>query len=221
MANQFGDIRNFITGLPANAKATIGYMQFGTVKLASPLTTDHNAALKGLQISSGMPGEDASAYICLSDLAKHWPSDDRAARRVVVMISDGVDYYDPRYDPQDPYMEAAITDSARAGLVVYSIYYQNKGRFDSSYYANASGQNLLLQVTQATGGESYWQGMGNPVSFAPYFKDIDRRLQNQYEVAFTAPVKKPGVESMKLKVNAIAGKVDAPQQVYVGRNPGM
>jgi hypothetical protein len=58
--------------------------------------------------------------------------------------------------------------------------------------------------------------MGNPVSFKPYFKDLDRRLQNQYEVAFTAPVNKAGVESMKVKVNAVSGKVDAPQQVYVG-----
>jgi hypothetical protein len=173
--------------------------------------------LKGLRIPSGSPGENASAYVCLSDLAKHWPSQDRSARRIVVMITDGVDYYNPRYDPEDPYMQTAITDSVRSGLVVYSIYWENKGRFDRTWYANNAGQNLLLQLAEATGGESYWQGLGNPVSFAPYFKDLNRRLQNQYEVAFTAPVNKPGVESMKLKVNNGAAKVDAPQQVYVGR----
>src|SRR5215472_16500243 len=52
MSNQFGDIRNFINGLPASAKATIGYMQFGAVKMASPLTTDRSAALKGIQLTS-------------------------------------------------------------------------------------------------------------------------------------------------------------------------
>jgi len=217
LATQFGDIRNFVNGLPANAKVTLGYMQFGTTRLTGPLTTDHAAALKGLRITTGMPGENASAYVCLSDLAKRWPSDDRGARRVAVMITDGVDYYDRGLDMQDPYMEAAITDSVRSGLTVYSIYWQNGGRFDRTRFANFSGQNLLTQVTEATGGESYWQGMGNPVSFQPYFKDLDRRLQNQYEVAFTAPVSKAGVESMKVKVNAASGKVDAPQQVYVGR----
>ena len=216
LSTQFGDIKNFVNSLPSNAKVTLAYMEFGTARLVSPLTTDRNAALKGLRITSGIPGENASAYVCLSDLAKHWPSQDRSARRIVVMITDGVDYYDAHYDPQDPYMEAAVSDSVRAGLVVYSIYWQNAGRFDRTWYANNAGQNLLSQVTEATGGESYWQGMGNPVSFAPYFKDLDRRLQNQYEIAFTAPVSKPGVGSMKVKVNNGA-KVDAPQQVYVGR----
>lgn len=215
LATQFGDIKNFINSLPPDAKATVGTMQYGTVKLASPLTTDRNAVLKGLRIPSGFPGQNASAYICLSDLAKRWPSQDRSARRIVVMITDGVDYYNPGLDLQDPYMEAAINDSVRSGLVVYSIYWQNQGRYDRTRFANNIGQNLLLQVTKATGGESYWQGMGNPVSFQPYFKDIEHRLNNQYEVAFTAPVAKPGVGSMKVKVNG--AKVAAPQQVYVGR----
>jgi hypothetical protein len=216
MANQFGEIRNFINGLPQGTKASLAYMEYGTAHLASPLTTDRKAVLNGLKIPSGMPGQNASAYICLSDLAKHWPSNDPAARRIVVMISDGVDYYDPHFDMQDPYMEAAITDSVRANLVVYSIYWQNRGRFDSTGYANASGQNLLQQVTQATGGNSYWQGMGNPVSFQPYFKDIEKRLQNQFEVGITAPVSKPGVDSMKVKLNNGVGKLDAPQQIYLG-----
>jgi hypothetical protein len=215
LSTQFGDIRNFINGLPADAKVTLGTMEYGTVKLASPLTTDRNAVLKGLRIPSGIPGQNASAYICLSDLAKHWPSQDQGARRIVVMVTDGVDYYNPGFDLQDPYMQTAIKDSVRSGLVVYSIYWQNQGRYDRTRLANNIGQNLLLQVTKATGGESYWQGLGNPVSFQPYFKDIERRLNNQYEVAFTAPVAKPGVGSMKVKVNG--AKVDAPQQVYVGR----
>ena len=215
LSTQFGDVKNFINSLPAGSKATLGYMQYGTVKLVSPLTTDRNAVLKGLRIPSGIPGQNASAYVCLSDLAKHWPSQDRGARRIVVMISDGVDYYNPGFDLQDPYMEAAIKDSVRSGLVVYSIYWQNRGRYDRTQFANNIGQNLLMQVTQATGGNSYWQGMGNPVSFKPYFKDIERRLNNQYEVAFTAPEAKPGVGSMKVKVNG--AKVDAPQQVYVSR----
>ena len=217
LSNQFGDIKNFINSLPGDAKVAVGTMEFGTTRLASPLTTDRNAALKGLRIPSGMPGQNASAYVCLSDLAKHWPSQDRSARRIAVMITDGIDYYNPGMDLQDPYMESAIRDSVRSGLVVYSIYWQNKGRYDRTQMGNTIGQNLLQQVTQATGGESYWQGLGNPVSLAPFLKDLDRRLQNQYEVAFTAPVAKPGVSTMKVKVNKDGARVDAPQQVYVGR----
>jgi len=216
IGTQLHEIGDFVKTLPANAKVSIGWMMNGTAQLATPLTTDHRQALKGIHLPGGLSGANASPYFSLSSLAQRWPSDDRGARRVVVMITDGVDYYNPRYDPQDPYMQSAITDSVRAGLVVYSIYWQDQGRFNRTRYATDAGQNLLSIVTQATGGNSYWQGYGNPVSFQPYFKDLDRRLQNQYEVAFTAPVKnKPEVETMKVKVNGISGHVDAPQQVFV------
>jgi hypothetical protein len=216
MATQLGEISNFLKTLPPAAKVSVAYMQYGAAVLSGPLTTDHAQAAKGLHISGGIPGSSASPYFCLSNLAQHWPSDDRGARRVVVMITDGVDNYNPRYDPEDPYVQAAITDSVRAGLVVYSMYWQNQGRFDRTGYATNAGQNLLLSLTEATGGMSYWQGYGNPVSFQPYFKDLDRRLANQYEIGFTAPLKnKAVVASMKLKANGISGKIDAPQQVLV------
>jgi hypothetical protein len=220
IGTQLNDISGFVKTLPPQAKVSIAWMVNGNAQLATPLTTDHQAALKGIHLPAGFPGASASPYFCLSNLAQHWPSQDRGARRVVVMITDGIDYYNPRYDPNDPYMQAAITDSVRSGLVVYSIYWQNRGRFDRSQYGTDAGQNLLTQVTQATGGYSYWQGYGDPVSMQPYFKDLDRRLQNQYEVAFAAPLKgKSGdVQYIKVKANGVNGKVDAPQQVYVARS---
>ncbi len=218
LGTQMTEIADFVKTLPPNSKVAIAYMQNGMAKLTGPLTPDHAQALRGLRLTVGEPGGSASPYFCLSDLAKRWPSEDRDARREVVMITDGVDYYNPHYDPEDPYVQSAITDSVRAGLVVYSIYWQNRGRFDSSMYETNAGQNLLLQVTAATGGNSYWEGYGNPVSFEPYFKDLDRRLQNQYELSFTSALNgKPGVEDMKLKVSGISGKVAAPQQVLVNR----
>jgi hypothetical protein len=218
LSTQLPDISNFITGLPADARVTVGWMENGVTHLTGPLTTDHRAALSGLHIPSGFVMEDASPYFCLSDLAKHWPSSDPNARREVVMVSDGADYYYRSYDMNDPYVQASISDSVRAGLVVYTIYWKNKGRFDQTWYANNLGQNLLLEVTQATGGYSYWEGMGDPVSFQPFFKDLDKRLGNQYEVGFVAPLtNKPQVVSMKLKAKDVPAKIDAPQQVYVGR----
>lgn len=220
IGTQLNEITNFVKTLPAQSKVAVAWMMNGTAQLATPLTADHQAALKGVHMPSGFAGQSASPYFCLSNLAQHWPSSDRGARRVVVMITDGIDYYEPRYDPEDPYMQAAITDSVKSGLVVYSIYWQNRGRYDRSMWGTDAGQNLLSQVTQATGGYSYWQGYGNPVSFQPFFKDLDRRLQNQYEVAFTAPLngKSGSVANVKVKTNGVNGKVDAPQQVYVTRS---
>jgi len=216
LGNQFGDIQNFVKEMPPNTKIAIAYMEQGRAAFASQLSSSAPDVLKGLHLSSGIPGENASPYFCLSDLAKNWPSHDRTARREVLMITDGVDNYERRFDPDDPYVQAAIKDSVRAGLVVYSIYWKNAGRFNSGWYETNAGQNLLLEVTQATGGNSYWEGMGNPVSLQPYFQDLRRRLDHQYELSFSAPSSgKPEVEPMKIDLHVPSAKVDAPQQVLV------
>lgn len=218
LSTQMQEIEKFVQALPPNTTATIAYMQNGRAQLTGPLTTDRAETLRGLHITSGVPGIDSSPYFCLSDLAQHWPSNNRQARREVVMITDGVDYYDGamRYDPEDPYLQTAIADSVRAQLIVYSIYWRNTGRLDQTMAATNAGQNLLSQLTQATGGNTYWIGFGDPVSIQPYFEDIERRLNNQYELGFLAPpTAKPQVETFKLKLNAPGAKVDAPQQVLV------
>jgi hypothetical protein len=219
LGTQMSDIVKFIQGLPPDAKVAVAYMENGRAAFGGPLTTDHAAAARELHLPiSGMPGVSASPYFCLSDLAKNWPSKDAHARREVVMVTDGVDYYEVRYDPEDPYVEAAIEDSIRAHLIVYSIYWRNHGFLGRTGYADYDGQNLLALLTEATGGNSYWLGFGNPVSFEPYLADINRRLDNQYELDFMAPMgSKPQMETLNLKVSAHV-KIDAPQQVYV--HPG-
>jgi hypothetical protein len=216
LGTQFSDIQNFVKEMPPNSKVAIAYMENGRAVFASQLSANAGEVLNGLHLSTGVPGSNASPYFCLSDLAKSWPSHDRTARREVLMVTDGVDNYDRQYDPEDPYVDSAINDSVRAGLIVYSIYWKDMGRANNTWYQTNAGQNLLLTVTQATGGYSYWEGVGNPVSLQPFFQDFRRRLNHQYELNFTAPSNgKPDVESMKVDLKVPAAKVDAPQRVLV------
>lgn len=216
LGREMSDMQRFVNSLPANVAAGIAYMENGQAVFSSQLSTDHAQTLRGLHLPAGVPGIDASPYFCLSDLAKNWPGRNPQARREVVMVTDGVDSYDRRYDPEDPYVQAAINDAVRARLVVYSIYWMNQGRFDRTFYANYDGQNLLSQLTQATGGKSFWEGLGNPVSFQPYFEELNRRLRNQYELGFVTTTKgKPEVESLKLNLHAPGTEIDAPQRVFV------
>lgn len=216
LGRQMNDIEQFIQALPPNVKAAIAYMENGRAVFVAPLTTDRVLILKNLHLPGGVSGIEASPYFCLSDLAKNWPGQDPEARREVVMVTDGVDNYDRRYDPEDPYVESAMNDAARARLVVYAIYWKNQGRADQTEAADDAGQNLLQQVTQATGGKSFWQGLGNPVSFQDYFNELIRRFRNQYELGFTSPLAgKAGVEEMSLKLHAPGTEIDAPQRVLV------
>ena len=217
LGQQMNDIRGFVRELPQDAAIGIAYMQNGQAQFTGPMTTNKEMALKELRLPVGTPGSSASPYFCLSDLAKHWPSREQDARREVIMITNGVDNYEPRYDPNDPYVQAAIRDSLQAGLVVNSIYWTNSGWFGHTAYAANTGQNLLIQVAQATGGKLYWQGLGNPVSFQPYFKELLKRFDEQYQLSFTAQMqeRKPYVANMKLKVRTPGVKVDAPNRIWL------
>jgi hypothetical protein len=216
LGTQFASITNFVREMPANMKMTIAYMENGNAVFTEPLSSNPAVVLKALRVPAGPPGISASPYFCLSNLARNWPSHDRSARREVVMITDGVDPYYVRYNPEDPYVQNAIHDSVRAGLVVYSIYWRNEGRLGGSAYGTVTGQNLMNEVTEATGGTSYWEGFGNPVDFEPYFKDLRHRLDGQYQLSFTAPLNgKAGLERLEMHLNGRSAKLDAPQQVYV------
>jgi hypothetical protein len=216
LGRQMGDIEAFVKSLPPNVKAAIAYMENGQAEFATPLTSDHVEVLKGLHLTGGVPGVSASPYFCLSNLAQRWPKQDPTARREVVMVTDGVDDYARRFDPDDPYVEAAIKDAAQAQLVVYAIYWQNQGLADRTEAETNSGQNQLQQVVQATGGKSFWMGMGNPVSFQPYFEELTRRLRNQWELEFVTPLKgKPEVDAISLKLHAPGTEISAPQRVFV------
>ncbi|MFP5249423.1 MAG: hypothetical protein ACLGP3_06320 [Acidobacteriota bacterium] len=216
LGTQMSDIQKFVQEMPPHTKMAIAYMINGVAQMATPLSSDPAEVLRGLHLTAGPAMVSASPYFCLSDLAKHWPSNDRSARREVVMISDGVDYYEMRYDPEDPYVHAAIDDSVRAGLTIYFLYWKTIGLADQFASAQDTGQNLMLMVTQATGGYSYWEGYGNPVDFGPYFKDIRWRLDNQYLVSLTAPTSDSRrYEHLQLKIQVPNAKVDAPQEVFV------
>jgi len=216
LGTQMGDIERFVKSLPPTTEVAIAYMQNGSAVFAQPFTTDKQKALEALHLPNGSPGSSASPYFCLSNLAKNWPSTNRENRREVVMITDGVDPYNLRFDPENPYLQSAINDSVRAGLIVDSIYWHDQGRYDVGQYQNNAGQSLLLVTAQATGGKAYWQGLGNPVSLSPFFDDLSRRLQNQYELGFQVRGKsKPEIAPLKVKLTMPNTKLDAPQRIAI------
>ena len=213
---QLNDLRTFITGLPPNAEVAVGYMRNGTPNLLQNLTTDHTRAAQSLRLPAGTPGGNGSPYFCLSALVKHWPGGNANLRREVVMVTDGVDRYSGgRFDPDNPYVQAATSDSQKAGVIVYSIYYRDTGALDRSRLATDGGQNYLTQLSGATGGKLYLEGFGNPVSFAPFLSDIQHKLQNQYELTFASSAK-PGLQAIQVKTNQPNTKLEWPARVLVG-----
>jgi hypothetical protein len=216
---QLRDIRQFIDSQPATTKVGVAYMQNGIAQIVQNPTSDHGQAGKSLRIPLGIPGVNASPYFSLEDLLKRWPQ--TSARREVLMVSDGIDLYYGSPDLQDPYVSEAIDQAQRAGVIVFAIYNPGAGHYARSYWHSYWGQLYLSQVTDETGGESYYIGFTGPaVTFVPYLDDIEHRLNNQYLLTFVAkPEKKNGLERVRLTTELPNTELIGADRVYVPATP--
>lgn len=215
LGRQMNDIANFVKGLPPTTQVAIAYMMNGRSVFEQPFTADKNLALRALHLPGGTAGSSASPYFCLSDLAKNWPSHNTENRREVLMITDGIDPYEVHFDPDDPYVNSAVNDAIRNGLVVDALYWHDQGLASRTFLANG-GQDLLTLTATHTGGTFYYQGLDNPVSFAPFLDQLKNRLQNQYELGLNVPSRgKPQVVTLRVKLAMPGVKLTAPDLIYV------
>ena len=219
LGQQLQDLRKFIDAQPASTKIGIAYMQNGTARIEQNLTSDHAQAAKALRLPMGIRGANGSPYFSLTDLIKRWP--ESPERREVLMASDGVDLFYGSGDLLDPYVDEAIQNAQRAGILVSAIYTPGVGHFGHSYWQTYWGQLYLAQLSDKTGGEAYYIGFnGPPVSFAPYLEDLDHRLSHQYFLTFLAkPPKKAGWQPVKLRTEVPKVDLVSADRIYLAPTP--
>lgn len=221
LGTQINDIRTFIGQQAPTTAVALGYMENGTVRVLQNFTEDHAAAAKAVRLSLGYFAAGASPYLSLSDFIKHWPADPAFPRREVLMITSGIDYLYTG-TVENPYVDAAITDAQCAHIVVYSIYTPSAGHFGHSYFRTYWGQNYLSEVSEMTGGESYYLiGPQAPVSFVPYFKELNEQLPNQFLLTFLAkPEKKATTEGLRVTSEVHDADFVHASRVCVPASPG-
>lgn len=208
------ELKTFLESLPATTQVALGYMRNGTFSLAQSFTADHQHAASALRLPAAIPGENGSPYFALSDLVKHWPSKQSTGRRAVLMLTDGVDRYDGASDMDDPYVDAAMHDALKEGVMVYSIYLRGAGSYGLSARVTNFAQSRLMEVSEETGGYAYFLGFTDPVTISPFLHDFQDRLDNQYRVTIGA-LNEKGVQPVKLRTELPGLKVQAPTHIFV------
>ena len=152
---------------------------------------------------------------------KHWPTEGfegaaaGAKARFVLMITNGVDPYNGSTSPlnqNSSYVQTAVFDAQRAGAVVSSIYFSDAGMRGGQ--SNFSGQSYLSQVAEGTGGRSYYQGSGNPVSLQPYLEQFQHDISETYVAGFN--VEGRGLVGVRVRSKVPRLKVRSAQQVLPG-----
>jgi hypothetical protein len=215
LGSQLEDLRQFINAQPPTTRVGVAYMQNGIARIVQNPTAEHAQAAKALRLPMGIGGANASPYFSLSDLVKRWPASN--ARHEVLMVSSGIDRYYGAGDLLDPYLQAAIDDAGKAGVLVSAIYTPDVGHFGHSFWQSYWGQLYLSELAERTGGEAYYIGFtGTPVTFAPYLDDLAHRLQHQYIVGFIPkPQSKPGWQRVRAATEVPNVDLVSAGRVYV------
>jgi hypothetical protein len=208
------ELKEFLKSLPSTTQVAIGYMRNGTFALVQPFTGDHDQAAASVRLPESLPGANGSPYFALSDLARHWPSKQPSDRRAVLMLTDGVDRYFNSADMDDPYVDAAVQDALKAHVMVYSIYLRGAGTYGRGDWVTNLAQSRLIQVSEETGGNAYFETFSDPVTITPFLNDLQERFDNQYQITFRAQPQK-GVQPVKLRSESPDLKVQGPTRIYI------
>jgi hypothetical protein len=229
IGGQLDDLRAFINAQPATAWIGVGYMRNTAVNIVQNFTTDHAQAAKALRLPLGSTGASDSPYLSLISLLKGWP--ENKMRREVLMVTDGIDRlrnygpsagsgFGPRgmqsWSAMSPDLDSASSAAQQYGVIVHSIYCRGVGHLGRNYYDASSGQNGLAKLADETGGESFFLGVQNPVSFKPYLDRLQMILGNQYFLAFLAnPGKKAGLQRVKISTEVPKVEIVSADNVWV------
>jgi hypothetical protein len=212
VASQFDDVRRFMSAQPPTTAIAVGYLEYGSVRMVQNFTKDHDAAGKALRIPLGAAAEGNSPYLSITDVVKRWP--ETKSRRAVFLISDGIDPLQPGIT--DSYLDQAIETAERTGTQINSIYASRAGHFGHSLWRVNQGQNNLSELADKTGGESYFQGLDTPVSFAPFLDEFAERLNHQYLLTFLIkPDKKASYRHVRLETEVPNAELVTADRGYV------
>jgi hypothetical protein len=212
VASQFDDVRRFMSAQPPTTAIAVGYIEYGTVRLAQNFTKDHDLAGKTLRIPIGAAAGGSSPFLSITDAIKHWP--ETKSRHAIIMISDGIDPLQPGF--VDSYLDEAIEIAERTGTQIFSIYATRAGHFGHTLWRINQGQNNLSELSDKTGGESSFQGLDTPVSFGPFLEEFAERLSNQYRLTFLIqPDKKPSYQHVRLETEVPNAELVTADRVYV------
>jgi hypothetical protein len=212
------ELRSFINSQPATTSIGIGYMRNASVQIAQNFTTDHARAADALRLPLGTPGAYGSPYLSVVDLMKRWPQSHN--RREVLMITDGIDRarrgLGQRGLTIDPDVNTAATVAQRTGTMIHSMYAPGADRLHRNYWQASNGQLSMAKLSNATGGESFFLGLQNPVSFQPYLDELQKALDNQYLLSFLAkPTEKSGLQYISVDTEIAGVELGAPDAVWV------
>lgn len=179
VSNELEITRGFIETLPKGSQVMVGYITTGSLQVRQPFTNDLGKAAGSLRILISSP--DASSfnpYVEVLEALRKFDSQSKN-RNILLMISDGLDDsrgFDPASVLDSIDMNRAIAEAKRRDVLIYSFYAPSVGLTSRSFLAASYGQSSLGRISRETGGQAFFQGTTDFVTFNSYFERLTQAL---------------------------------------------
>jgi len=200
-------LANFVRRLPPGSRVMIGYIRTSTLDVRRKFTTDLEKAAKGLRPPMGLASASPyNPFVEVIEALRRFDSQP-LGRRAIMLVSDGLDT-SRGVDSSSPGLsldlQRAINEAQRRSVAIYSIYAPSAN--SSGSLLGSNGQSCLERLSSETGGRAFFEGMGAPVSFDPFLREIDASISMQ--IALTYLSTHPGKGFHKLEIKPLGRDVE-------------
>ncbi len=210
------EIRKFIRALPNGSRVMVAYLRSGAVQVRQKFTTDLDAAAKSLRIIVG--SASVAPYNPFDGVEESLKRFDAlpTGRRAILLVSDGLDVsrgVDSSTPGQSIDLDRAILKAQRKSVAVYS-FYSPTNLTDNNSRLSLNGQGSLAKLSDETGGRAFFQGSFAPVSFEPFFKDLNKALTRQFALTYLSTHLKKGYHKIQVTSTNSEVKIEHPRGYY-------
>ncbi len=214
---KLGELREFIRQLPPGSRVMVAYLRSGTIQIRQKFTDDLEKAAKSLRIIAGSSSvAPSSPFQQVEEALKRFDALP-TGRRAILLVSDGLDVsrgVESSTPTQSLDLDRAILRAQRKSVAVYSFYSPASltGRGNSLLVLN--GQGSLERLSDETGGRAFFQGTIAPISFEPFFEDLNRSLNRQFALTYLSTHLKKGYYKIQVTSPNPEVKIEHPRGYY-------
>jgi VWFA-related protein len=200
ISNEIKGLAEFVRNLPKGSRVMVGYLRTGSLQVKLKFTTDLEKAAKSLRPPNGFANSGPyNPYVEVIEALRKFDSQPQG-RRAILLISDGLDIsrgLDSSLPTQSVDLRRAVSEAQRKSVAVYGFYAPTAVAEGNSLLAS-NAQSSLNYVANETGGHAFFQGISAPVSFDPYFKELDNSLERQAALTFLSTHPKKGFHKIAI-----------------------
>lgn len=202
ISNEIATIKEFINHLPGGSRVLIGYIRSGSLEVRQTFTADRERAMSALRIPVGSASlSPYNPYVEVVEGLRRFEAMPKG-RRALLVVSDGLDIshgLDSSQPSQSIDLDRAIKEAQREGVAIYSFYAPSVtlDRFSNSRLS-ANAQGSLERLSDETGGRAFFQGMGAPVSFDTFLKELAGTFQRQIALTYLSTHSNKGFHRIEI-----------------------